>query len=165
MREGRKCWPGTKRRRGPRLRAERGVALVEFALVAPLLMLLLFGMLDFGKAFAYWIDETHLANTGARMAVVNNWPTKGSQTLQEYLVEAADTGELQENAIACVDFLGPQGVGEPVRVTVKVPYQWLPIVTNLVGIGPKTITASSTMRLEKNPPYDYDSADNDPDNC
>lgn len=139
--------------------------MVEFALVAPLLMLLLFGMLDLGKAFAYWIDEAHLANTGARMAVVNNWPTKGSQTLQEYLVSEADTGELQENAIACVDFEGDQAIGEPVRITVKMPYQWLPIITNMVGIGPKTITASSTMRLEKDPPYAYDPADNDPDNC
>ena len=47
-------------------RDESGAALVEFALVLPLLLLLLFGLLDFGKAFNYWIDETHLANAGAR---------------------------------------------------------------------------------------------------
>ena len=131
--------------------------MVEFALVAPLLMLLLFGMLDFGKAFAYWIDETHLANTGARMAVVNNWPTKGTQTLQDYLVSEADTGELQANAVACISFLGnPDPVlGDPVKVTVKVDYQWLPIISNMLGIEAKPIGATSTMRLEKNPPYDF----------
>ena len=43
---------------------EAGVALVEFALVLPLLLVILFGMLDFGKAFNYWIDTTHLANSG-----------------------------------------------------------------------------------------------------
>ena len=57
--------------------SEAGVALVEFALVLPLLLLLLFGMLDFGKAFNYWIDETHLANEGARWAGVNKNPGSG----------------------------------------------------------------------------------------
>src|SRR5437867_13354080 len=48
----------------------RGTALAELALVLPLLLLLIMGMLDFGKAFNEWIDETHLANEGARLAAV-----------------------------------------------------------------------------------------------
>src|SRR5262245_66665975 len=51
--------------------SERGQAMVEFALVAPLLFVLLFGMLDFGKAFNYWNVEQQMANEGARMAAVN----------------------------------------------------------------------------------------------
>jgi Flp pilus assembly protein TadG len=51
--------------------SEDGAALVEFALILPILVVLLFGMLEFGKAFNYWIDETHLANEGARWAVVD----------------------------------------------------------------------------------------------
>jgi Flp pilus assembly protein TadG len=47
-------------------RNEAGAALVEFVLVLPLLLVLLLGMLDLGKAFNYWIDETHLAHEGAR---------------------------------------------------------------------------------------------------
>ena len=54
---------------------ERGVALVEFALVLPLILLLMLGMIDFGKAFNYWNDETHLANEAARQAVVDNCPS------------------------------------------------------------------------------------------
>ena len=53
---------------------ERGAALVEFALVVPILLVLLMAMLDFGKAFNYWIDETQLASSGARWAVVNTGP-------------------------------------------------------------------------------------------
>src|SRR5437867_1360914 len=48
----------------------RGTALAELALVLPLLLVLIMGMLDFGKAFNEWIDETHLANEGARLAAV-----------------------------------------------------------------------------------------------
>src|SRR5207302_353095 len=50
---------------------ERAVALTEFALVAPLLFIVLFALIDFGKAINYWNDETQLAAQGARIAAVN----------------------------------------------------------------------------------------------
>jgi hypothetical protein len=37
-------------------------------------------MVDFGKAFNYWNDETHLANEAVRYAVVNKNPLGGSGT-------------------------------------------------------------------------------------
>src|SRR3982751_4555413 len=80
-----------------RCRDERGVALTEMALVLPLLLLLILGMVDFGKAINYWIDNTHLANEGARLAVVNSNPGSGLATpknLQQYLLSQADSGEL-----------------------------------------------------------------------
>jgi TadE-like protein len=55
-------------------RDERGTALVELALVLPLLLVLLLGMADFGKAMTEWIDETHLASEGARLASVSYCP-------------------------------------------------------------------------------------------
>ena len=57
-----------------RVRDEEGVALVEFALVLPMLVMLLFGMLEFGRAINYWLDANHLANEGVRFAVVNRNP-------------------------------------------------------------------------------------------
>src|SRR5919201_6035109 len=84
------------RSRLPSLRSrvwdERGVALVEFALVVPLVLLLILGMIDFGKAINYWIDETHLANEGARWAAVNKNPGTG-KTLQQYILDQVETGE------------------------------------------------------------------------
>jgi len=63
------------------LSEQKGTALVEFALILPILLLILFGLLDFAKAFNYWNDQTHLAAEGARWAVVNSNPG-GGQTLQ-----------------------------------------------------------------------------------
>jgi Flp pilus assembly protein TadG len=57
-----------------RLAADRGVAMVEMALVLPLLLVLLMGMLDFGRAINYWNDVNHIAGEGARFAAVNNNP-------------------------------------------------------------------------------------------
>ncbi len=67
------------------IRDESGVALVEFAFVLPLLLVLLLGIIDFGRAFNHWIDATHLANVGARYATVNKNPGATGQTLQQYI--------------------------------------------------------------------------------
>src|SRR5215207_3489410 len=141
-----------------RLGSEDGASLVEFALVLPVLVVLLFAMLDFGKAFNYWIDETHLANEGARWAVVNRNPGGGS--LQQYLVDQATTDELRNGGTAsvanpaevCISFpSGTSNVGDPVLVTVSATYNWLPIIGNRIGTVQTTITGSSHMRLEAVP--------------
>lgn len=134
------------------------MALVEFALVLPLLLVLLFGMLDFGKAFNYWIDQTHLANEGARWAAVNKNP--GSGTLQEYVRSQANTVELRDGGTSsvpgpieiCISFPnGTSQVGDPVRVTASASYNWLPFLGDRVGITSTSISASATMRLEAVP--------------
>jgi TadE-like protein len=153
---------------------ERGVALIEFVLVLPLVLLLLFAMIDFGKAFNYWNDETHLANEAARYAVVNQDPledkTSSTWSLEHAVKADADSGELKDGCNGCsiahpgitVSFCFPQidpGTGQPVtsagaplRATVTTTYHWL---SYLVGQGlPLTsgLTGSATMRLEQ--PYD-----------
>jgi Flp pilus assembly protein TadG len=143
--------------------SDEGVALVEFALILPVLALLLFAMLDFGKAFNYWIDETHLANEGARWAVVNKNPAS-SGTLQEYIKSQATTGELRNGGTpsvlnplqVCISFpAGTSNVGDPVRVTLETTYRWLGIITNQVpGLTQTTIRGQATMRIEA-PPTNY----------
>ena len=146
------------------VRNEKGTALVEFAMILPILALLLFGVLDFGKAFNYWNDETHLAAEGARWAVVNSNP--GSGTLQQYIQQQADTSELRSLATVCVSFpTNPdtgtsQQVGDPVSVTVKANYPWIPFLRSRIHILggtsvqltlPGSISGTATMRLEALP--------------
>jgi Flp pilus assembly protein TadG len=141
-------------------RDEGGVALVEFVLVLPLLLIILFAMLDFGRVFNYWIDATHLANEGARWAVVNNNPNT-SGTLQTYIQQQGDTDELRNGGSSsvpdplqvCVDFPNGATVGQPVHVTATVTYVWLPFLSSgaLSDALSTTVTGSSTMRLEALP--------------
>ena len=138
---------------------ERGTAVVELALVLPLFLFLVIGLLHFGKAFNYWINETHLANEAARYAVVNHNPGGTASTLQEYIQAQAETDELRDggsdsvpNALeVCVAF--PQGpaVGNPVTVTVTTQYDWLPIISDRIASAHSTISGSATMRMETNP--------------
>jgi Flp pilus assembly protein TadG len=145
------------------LRAESGVALIEFALVLPLLALLLFSVLDMGKAFNYWIDETQLAHEGARYAAVNQNPDPASPNFlaalrnQAYVTpELRNGGNSVPTPLKVCVYL-PQGpvVGKPVTVEVTSQYRFMSFITNSLGIPgvPKDILARSTMRLERVPTY------------
>jgi Flp pilus assembly pilin Flp len=141
-------------------RDESGVALVEFALVLPLLLLVLFGIFEFGRIFNYWIDQTHLANEAARWAVVNRNPGSDSPvnpttcapqvgattTLQTYIRCQATTEELRAGASGdqgsdplqvyiCFPNGGTPKIGDPVRVVVRTTYNYLPLIgDNLSGV-------------------------------
>lgn len=52
-------------------RRQRGQSLVEFALVAPVLLLLFSGVLDLGRAFYYQVSATDAARDGVRLAAGN----------------------------------------------------------------------------------------------
>ena len=49
---------------------ERGQALVEFALIVPLFLIIVVGIIQFGVGLNYWLDLNRIANQGARWAVV-----------------------------------------------------------------------------------------------
>jgi len=147
----------------PKLRDQRGIVLVEFALIVPMFLLLLLGMFDFGKAFNYWIDGTHLSHEGVRYAAVNKNPGPGT-SLAESIKARADTAELKDGGdsvgdsgmTVCVSF--PEGtppeVGDPVEVNVEFTYQFLGYVNAMFpDLTTATVTNKSTMRLEQAPDF------------
>ena len=66
-------------------RGERGQSVVEFAMVLPLLAALVFVLINFGKALYYYIELTHVANEGARIATVSQTSVPGGGNLAKYL--------------------------------------------------------------------------------
>lgn len=141
-------------RRG-RLGQQSGVALVEFALVLPILLLILAGVVDFGKAINYWIDETHLASEAARYAAVSENP--GSGTLASYVQAQADTPELRSGSgrvsklSVCITAPNGTTVGSPVTARLTTTYAWIPLLGNRIGVASSNITVTATMRLESPP--------------
>jgi Flp pilus assembly protein TadG len=148
---------------------------VEFALVLPLVLVLLLGMIDVGKAVNYWNDETHLANEAARFAAVNKNP--GPQaTLNDSILDQADSNELKNGNTTsipqadkikiCIWFPNKAtlpspdyyAVGQPVQVVVTAKYHWLGYLVGKGLLPTSTLRATSTMRLEQ--PYPADSAKN-----
>jgi Flp pilus assembly protein TadG len=144
---------------GRGVRDASGASTVEFALVIPLLLLLILAMVDFGKAFNYYIDETHLANEAARWAMVDKSPT--SATIDQAVKNQADTTELRNGGSTTsinspgvtitFCYTGAGNVGDAVKATSTATYHWLSFLTGsfgIPGLGDKTITATATMRLE-----------------
>jgi Flp pilus assembly protein TadG len=146
----------TIRQASRRLADERANALVEFALVAPLLFVIVFGMIDFGKAFNYWLDENHLAAQGARLAAVSSTAPGGTcpgggtpGSLLAYIKCNADTSELRNNATVCVSFPDSNThASHPVTISVSTTYTWLPIIGSLLPSPTTSIAGTATMRLE-----------------
>ena len=66
-----------KRRQCQRLNGSEGQALIEFALILPLFLLLLFGMIDFGRAYSASVTLTNAAREGARYGVIQPTNTSG----------------------------------------------------------------------------------------
>jgi Flp pilus assembly protein TadG len=137
---------------------EAGQALAEFALVLPVLLLILVGVLDFGKVLNYWNDANHLSAEGARYAAVNRKPNpSNAASLQEQIRLQGDTAELRNGGTSdvpspsqvCIDFPnGTSAIGDPVRVSMTFTFHWVP----LLGTGPsKTITSTAVMRVEGTP--------------
>jgi Flp pilus assembly protein TadG len=133
---------------------DRGQAMVEFALVLPLLLLLIFGIFDFGRAINYWIDATHMANEAARYAAVGNTPT-GCSSIASCVKAQADSPELKNggtnavpNAVrVCVTQPTPStAVGSRITATATFTYNWLPFLG--LAATQTTVQASDTMRLE-----------------
>jgi Flp pilus assembly protein TadG len=126
---------------------DRGTAAVEFALVLPLLLFILFGIIDFGRALNAQIVLTQAAREGARLAAVGQ-PNIVSRT------QAAATGL---NPVTVTVTACPAGAGPSANAVVSVSYQFqfvTPIgaLSSLFGGGglgaPLTLTAQGVMPCE-----------------
>lgn len=145
-----------------RLRGESGQSLVEFAFAVPLLLLILLALVDFGRAVNYWLDATHVANEGARLAAVNGstydcttLATKiKDETYGELLNGSGGGAGVQSPATVTISFPngGTPRVGDPVKVTVSALYDYVPSGFIPGSFG---IVGSSTMRLEQAPPSTF----------
>src|SRR4051794_24840956 len=124
-------------RLGRKLRKdERGQAFAEFTLILPIALVLIFGVIDIGKAISYWLDSGHLANYGARYAAVNGCPqtspclsslaTYPGDLLNE-IKASSETSQLEANATICLRDVTSNGwaAGDHIRMTVTSPYNFI----------------------------------------
>jgi len=125
------------------LRRDDGVAMTEFALILPIFMVIVAGLLGFGRVFFYWIQANHVANETARWAIVDRNPY--APTSLQVAAANSSSAEFDSNTTVCITLQGDQDLGAPLKVTVAKPFTFVPIL----GIGKIKIQASSTMRIER----------------
>jgi Flp pilus assembly protein TadG len=136
----------------------KGQALAEFALILPVLFLLIAGILEFGRAWNIKQVVTDAAREGARYTVVAD--TKSSTYVEDKIKERLALASIPTTDPPTTITIGPAGffkcpagvgAGEEMTVTVATNYRmgWVGALMNWVG-GSSTITISSrsTMRNE-----------------
>jgi len=124
-------------------KSERGVSLVEAALVLPFLVLLAFGVVDISRAYFDAAAVQEAAIEGALYASLN--PT-----------DPATAVTLAENTVSSPDFTGAVTVTCPstTQVTVTVSYTFnlvTPIASNIVGNSIDLTHAETAQVLSSDP--------------
>ncbi len=124
----------------------RGVAAVEFAIVAPLFFLIVLGILEFGRMVMVQQVITNAAREGARIAVLDS-ATAGRVTtrVNDYMSAAG-----LDNAIVEITPSQPASAeyDEPVSVRVRIPFSAVSVLSKPFLAGSTELTAQSVMRRE-----------------
>jgi hypothetical protein len=119
---------------------ERGQSLVEMALVLPLLLLLLAGIIDFGRAYNNYIIITNAAREGARFA--SRFPCKEPRIIDAVGREATDSGVPPESITVTIVGLNALP-GETIEVAAE--YEFDTILGSIVGVPSLTLHSSTAM--------------------
>ncbi len=132
-------------------RNEAGTSVVEMAIVLPLLLLLVFGIGEFGIAFTRWNSLTNAVREGAREGVVFRNPCNAGTitTLIENTIDSFSASSGLDTSIINTTVVGAcTGTGTQLTVTATAPYDYLAL-SALAGLGPTmNLTARSVMRNE-----------------
>src|SRR5215204_5956079 len=126
--------------RSSKLKDERGQAMTEFALVLPIIALLLFGVIQFGITFNNYLTLTDAVRAGARKGAVSRHLT----TNREAAVKASTDLKLSDLDVTVS--VSP-GWEQGADVTVMATY---PYSIKLLGVGIKSglLESTTTERVE-----------------
>ena len=135
-----------------KLRRRRGAAVVEFAVVAPIFIMLVFGMIEFGRAVMVQQVLVNASREGARQAVLDGSSVNEIEDRIDVYLSAS--GINNENIIYSVngsnvsDPTTESQFGDAVGVEIRVNFNdvsWMPVPQY---IGGTVLRASSIMRRE-----------------
>lgn len=124
------------------MKSEKGQSLVEFALVIPLLIILLFGIVDFGRIFHAYLTMDHAGREAARAASIG----KDDTTVKSTAVSDAVGIGLTADKVNITPG-GTRISGSDISITITYPITFLtPVIGSIVG--PITLKDTTVMRVE-----------------
>ncbi len=136
---------------GARAARDRGAAAVEFALVVPVLLMVLFGIIDYGLLFNNSLSVKQGVREAARQGVVASYGSACSMTWS-----TAPSANMQKLGCTVVD--RTSAVNGPTYVKIKLPGGWVkgqPLVvcemvktTGVTGLTPMPSSGIATSKVE-----------------
>lgn len=126
---------------------ERGAAAIEMAIILPLLLVLVGGIIDLGRAFMLQVILTNAAREGTRVAVVTDTAAKIPQ-ITSRAEAAADLDPFSTSTVVVSNNLGDStactGTATQVTVTVTASFDWLMLDLFPITL-PSELEGSSVM--------------------
>ena len=135
-------------------RKERGQSMVEFALVLPLFLIVMFIIADFGVGFSRWLVITNSAREGARLATVGTTVDEVKErtaATSNGLLGTSDVTVTYEDIDTLDDDGGyPGNAGDAVTVSAEYTYNLITPMGKLLNLtfGSILLSSCSDMRLE-----------------
>jgi Flp pilus assembly protein TadG len=126
-------------------RDRRGVAAIEFAIVAPLLIMMMFGMIMYGSWFWMAHSVQSMASEGARAAIAGLDPAEREQLARAFVgLQVGDLG--LDSAKAAVEVESTPNV---IRVDIAYDASDHPLMalSGLIPSPPKVIRRTAVVRL------------------
>lgn len=128
-----------------RVCGEKGQALVEYALVLPLLLLLVFGIIDLGIAVFSYDTIANAAREGARYGIIDPHNAAEIELRTRRLTSGLDPSRLEFRCPTCAE-------AEPQTVRVELTYQVRlitgPVIRAVGGNPLMRLRAGTTMQVE-----------------
>jgi Flp pilus assembly protein TadG len=128
-------------------RRSRGQGIVEFAMIAPIFLMLILGTIE----FSWFIFHNHSLNSatreGARYAMVHGARADVLATDESVGAVVQERATFLSGAVVTNVTFDPDP--EPgSRVTVSTTYDYVPIIGGIVGVGSVQLTSSSTVIVQ-----------------
>lgn len=137
----------------PRLTRNIGGAMIEFALVLPLLLLVTFGIIEFSIALYDKAVITNASREGARAGVIFRTPALTDEQISTIVIDASEAHLITFGAATTpqVSVTRPNGgtAGNPLTVTVTYDFTGL-MLGDLLSVmtGTHTLVSATTMVIE-----------------
>ena len=123
----------------------RGAALIEFAVVAPLLLAIVFGIIEYGYVFMVRQTMLNAAREGCRLASMKTSESPFTQAFNR-INAVMDTTGLQGYSSTIVD--ADAGNNWSVTVSIAIPRNQVSLVGNFFGAKTGNLVADCSMRKE-----------------
>jgi Flp pilus assembly protein TadG len=127
----------------------RGAAIVEFAVVAPVLFLLIFGMIEYGRMVMVQQVLTNASREAARQAVLDGATYSAVNSfVSSYLTSAAIPAAAVQPITMSPSDPSTAAYGAPITVTVSVNFNQVSWLPSPIWLGGQVLRATTTMRKE-----------------
>jgi Flp pilus assembly protein TadG len=127
---------------------KRGDAILEFALLAPALLIVLFGIIEVGRVVDTWLVVHNAAREGARVGAQATAGQDPATTAQQAALRYLSTGLGTRTDVVATLVPTPTVTADNVQVSAQVQLQvYMPLIQMMVA-SPVNVGASASMRRQ-----------------